>query len=96
MSIRFLDSISGCFSFAAIETDCDFRVVLQVSADHPENWLTEQLLRYQVNSAMTYDVKVVHWVCCTAGLYTLHPVDSSGNLTEEYWKLKTVNNYCNG
>ena len=78
-------------SNAAIKTDRDFWVVLQVSADHPTDWITTQQLRYQTNSALAYGAKVIHWACWTAGWYILHPVDSSGNLTEEYAKLQTVN-----
>lgn len=81
----------GIVSQAAIEEDRDFWIVLQVSADHPENWLTTQQLRYQAYSSMAFGTKVIHWACWTAGWYILHPVDGDGNLTEEYPRLQTVN-----
>ncbi len=81
----------GIVSSAARKTDRDFWIVLQVSSDIADKWISEQQLRYQAYSAMTFGAKVIHWACYTAGWYKLHVVDSEGNLTEQYEKLQTVN-----
>lgn len=71
----------------------DFWYIPQVSSDKPDVWVTTQQLRYEAFNAMTFGVKAINWACWTAGWWSAdnQVVDSKGNITEQYEKLKTVN-----
>lgn len=71
----------------------DFWYIPQVSSDKPDVWVTTQQLRYQAFNAMAFGVKAINWACWTAGWWSAdnQVVDSKGNITEQYEKLKTVN-----
>ena len=53
--------------------------------------MTENTLRYQVNTALAYGAEVITWACWTAGWWTENAIDTNGVKTATYGKLKTVN-----
>ena len=75
------------------ETDKEFWFIPQVSSSINDVWVTEQQLRYQVYTAMAFGVKAINWACWNAGWWHANNqvVDSQGNFTEQYEKLKTIN-----
>ncbi len=75
-------------------TGKDYWFVPQVSSSVNDIWVTTQQLRYQVYNSMAYGVKAINWACWTAGWWHAdnQVVDSAGNFTQQYEKLKTVNN----
>ncbi len=70
----------------------DYWFVPQVNSGYEEVYVSTQQLRYQVYNSMAFGVKALNWACWTAGWWYNNVVDGDGNFTEQYEKLKTVNN----
>lgn len=83
----------GCVADVARESGKEFWLVPQVVSDIEDEFLSEQQLRYQVNTALAFGVRAINWACYTRGWwhYGNQPIDSSGNKTVAYDRLKTVN-----
>lgn len=80
-----------CVANAARRTGRDMWIVLQVNSNKPEQWLSANMLRYQANTAMAFGTRVITWACYTAGWWYNQVLDSEGNKTEQYEKLRQVN-----
>jgi len=66
-------------------------IVLQVNSNRPEQWITENELRFQAYTAMAFGAENIIWACYTAGWWYNQVLDGAGEKTEQYDKLKTVN-----
>ncbi len=66
-------------------------IVLQVNSNKPEVWLSLNNLRYQSWTSMAFGAQNIIWACYTAGWWHNQVLDKSGNKTEQYDKLKKVN-----
>ncbi len=66
-------------------------IVLQVNSQNPNVWLTTNNLRFQAWTSMAFGVENIIWACYTAGWWHHQILDSEGNKTEQYDKMKTVN-----
>ena len=65
--------------------------VPQVNSLFPELWISENMLRFQAYSAMAYGTEVITWACWTGGWWTNQVLDTDGNKTEQYEKVKKIN-----
>lgn len=90
-------SVSGAYENLRIVSDACLRtgrslwIVLQVNSSRPEEWTSENRLRFQAYSAMAFGAESIIWACYTAGWWHNQVLDSQGNKTEQYEKLKKVN-----
>ena len=66
-------------------------VCTQVNSTKPENWTSENQLRFQAYASMAHGVEMIHWCCWSYGWWTNQVVDASGKRTQQYDKLKRVN-----
>jgi len=66
-------------------------IVLQVNSRNPEQFISENQLRFQAYSAMAYGAETILWACYTAGWFHNQVLDKQGEKTEQYGKLQTVN-----
>lgn len=66
-------------------------VVMQVNSSKPEEWITENQLRFQAFTALAYGADRITWACYCAGWWHNQVLDGDGNKTEQYEKLKQVN-----
>lgn len=66
-------------------------IVLQVNSHRPEEWMSENNLRFQAYTSMAFGAENIIWACYTAGWWHNQVVDDQGNQTEQYGKLKRVN-----
>ena len=66
-------------------------IVLQVNSHRPEEWMSENNLRFQAYTSMAFGVENIIWACYTAGWWHNQVLDDQGNQTEQYGKLKRVN-----
>lgn len=73
------------------EYNRDLWIVLQVNSREPEIRLREAQLFLQAYTAMAFGVRCISWACYTAGWWYNHVLDSSGEKTEQYDRLKRVN-----
>ena len=78
-------------SNACRATGRDMWIVLQVNSSRPEEWMSEDQLRFQAYSAMAFGAKNIIWACYTAGWWHNQVLDENGEKTEQYGKLKKVN-----
>lgn len=78
-------------SDACLKTGRSMWIVLQVNANRPEQWITENELRFQAYTAMAFGAENIIWACYTAGWWHNQVLDEAGRKTEQYGKLKTVN-----
>lgn len=65
--------------------------VLQVNSDDAEKYLTADQLRLEASLALAYGARTVSWACYSPGWWHNNVLDKSGEKTEQYEKLKTVN-----
>ena len=72
-------------------TGRDLWFIPQVNSIHPSLWLSENMLRYQAFTAMSFGAEVINWACYTAGWWTNQVLDAAGEKTEQYEKLRRVN-----
>lgn len=66
-------------------------IVLQVNSNRPEEWITENELRFQAFTAMAFGAEVITWACYTAGWWYNQVLDDKGEKTVQYERLKAVN-----
>lgn len=78
-------------SDACRKTGRSMWIVLQVNSSDPKKWISENQLRFQAYSAMAFGVENITWACYTAGWWSNQVLDSTGEKTQQYDKLKTVN-----
>lgn len=69
----------------------DMWMVLQVNSNQPEVFISEDRLRFQANCALAFGARSIIWACYCAGWWYNHVLDKQGNKTEQYDKLKRVN-----
>lgn len=79
-------------SEACRETNRDMWIVLQVNNTNKFQKITSTgQLRFQAYSALAYGAKGISWGCWTAGWWENNIVDTNGNITPQYDKLKQIN-----
>jgi len=78
-------------SDACQKTGRSMWIVLQVNSNKPEVCLSENNLRFQAYTAMAFGAENIIWGCYTAGWWHHQVLDSEGNKTEQYDKLKKIN-----
>ena len=66
-------------------------IVLQVNSHRPDEWMSENNLRFQAYTSMAFGAENIIWACYTAGWWHNQVLDDQGNQTEQYGKLKRVN-----
>ncbi len=76
---------------ACLRTGRSMWYVPQVNSLFPELWISENMLRFQAYSAMAYGAEVITWACWTGGWWTNQVLDTDGNKTEQYEKVKKIN-----
>jgi len=76
---------------ACLGTGRSMWIVLQVNSNKPEEWITENGLRFQAFTAMAFGTENITWGCYTAGWWHNQVLDAKGEKTEQYEKLKRVN-----
>ncbi len=69
----------------------DLWIVLQANSTDNSYWISTNKMRYQAFSSMAYGAKTIMWACYTEGWGYNNIIDSNGNKTQQYDKLKTVN-----
>ncbi|MBE6689189.1 MAG: hypothetical protein E7588_07955 [Ruminococcaceae bacterium] len=90
-------NISGCMENFRIVADAarrygkSFWFVPQVNSSRPEEWLSENRLRFQAFTSMAFGAETIIWACYTAGWWHNQVLDDKGEKTEQYAKLQTVN-----
>ncbi len=90
-------SVAGAYENLRIVADACLRtgrsmwIVLQVNSSRPEEWTSENRLRFQAFSAMAFGAENIIWACYTAGWWHNQVLDKEGNKTEQYDKMKAVN-----
>ena len=78
-------------SEACKNTGRDMWIVLQVNSHVPDRWISENQLRFQAGSALCFGAKLITWACWTKGWWHNQVLDSNGEKTRQYERLKTVN-----
>lgn len=78
-------------SKACRKYDRDMWMVLQVNSNQPDVFVSENQLRFQANCALAFGARTIIWACYCAGWWYNHVLDKQGNKTEQYDKLKRVN-----
>ncbi len=76
---------------ACRKTGRDFWYIPQVNSLFPEVFTSENRLRYQAYTALAYGATVINWACYTGGWWANNVLDTDGNKTEQYEKLKKIN-----
>ena len=76
---------------ACRRTGRDFWYIPQVNSLYPEVFTSENRLRYQAYTALCYGATVINWACYTGGWWSNNVLDTNGNKTEQYDKLKKIN-----
>ena len=66
-------------------------MVLQVNSHQPEVFISENQLRFQANCALAFGAQTIIWACYCAGWWHNHVLNRQGNKTEQYDKLRRVN-----
>ena len=65
--------------------------VLQVNSREADVFISEDGLRFQAYTALAFGASVVTWACYCAGWWHNQVLDSAGEKTEQYEKLRRVN-----
>ncbi len=76
---------------ACRKTGRDFWYIPQVNGLHETDFTSEDMLRYQAYIALCYGATVINWACYTGGWWCNNVLDKEGNKTEQYDKLKHIN-----
>ncbi len=90
-------SVAGAYenlrivSGACLKSGRSMWIVLQVNSSREAEWITENQLRFQAYSALTFGAENIIWGCYTAGWWYNQVLDEQGEKTEQYDKLKKVN-----
>lgn len=66
-------------------------IVLQVNSFEPDVFTSENQLRFQAYMSLAFGAECILWACYTAGWWHNQVLDENGNKTEQYEKLKRVN-----
>ena len=66
-------------------------MVLQVNSSQPDVWISEKQLRFQANCALAFGARTIIWACYCAGWWYNHVLDKTGAKTQQYEKLRRVN-----
>jgi len=66
-------------------------IVLQVNSHTEDVWTSENRLRLQAYSALAFGTESIFWACYTAGWWHNQVLDEHGNKTQQYDKLRRVN-----
>ena len=66
-------------------------IVLQVNSLDPNVWMSENNLRFQAYTSMAFGAENIIWGCYTAGWWHNEVLDTNGNKTQQYDKLKKIN-----
>ncbi len=78
-------------SDACSRTGREMWIVLQVNSHVPETWTSLNRLRLQAYSALAFGARRIHWACYTAGWWHNQVLDEKGDKTQQYDKLKQMN-----
>lgn len=90
-------NLGGCLenfrvvSEAARKHGMRFMYIPQVNSNRKEEWTSENRLRFQAFSAMSFGAEDITWGCYTAGWWHNNVLDENGEKTPQYEKLKLVN-----
>ena len=90
-------SVAGAYenlrivSEACRRTGRSMWIVLQVNSHDPNKFISENQLRFQAYSALSFGVESIIWACYTAGWWYNQVLDANGEKTQQYDKLKRVN-----
>lgn len=76
---------------ACRDNDKDFWIVVQANSNNPETFTPVEQLRMQANTALAFGSSVINWACWNPGWFYNNIVDSNGVRTEQYEKVKLVN-----
>ena len=87
---RMLDNFR-IVSEGCLRTGRRFWYIPQVNSVREEEFTSLNRLRYQGYAGLCYGASVINWACYTAGWWKNNVLDESGNRTEQYEKLRTVN-----
>lgn len=86
-------------SQACYENDKDFWVVMQLNSRDNQSYapvqLSQEQLQIQAFNALAFGAKAINWACWQPGWWTFNVYDSAGNRTEQYEKVKAVNEILN-
>lgn len=74
----------------------DMWMVLQVNSNQPDVFISEKQLQFQANCALAFGARTIIWACYCAGWWHNHVLDKQGNKTQQYDKLKRVNEGLHG
>lgn len=90
-------NISGCMENFRVVADAarrsgrSFRFIPQLNSNVPEEWQSENRMRFQAFSALAFGAEVIIWACYTKGWWHNQVLDGEGNKTAQYEKMKIVN-----
>ena len=76
---------------ACRETGRDFWYIPQCNGRHETDFTSVNQMRFQAYCALCYGAAAVNWACWTAGWWCNFVLDSEGNKTEQYDKIRDVN-----
>lgn len=86
----------GIVADACRRTGRSLWIVLQVNSSRENEWMSENMLRAQAYSSMAYGAENIIWACYTAGWWHNQVLDGNGNKTQQYDKLKAINEELHG
>ncbi len=76
---------------ACRRTGRDFWYVPQVNGLKETDFTSLNMLRFQAYTALCYGASALFWACYTGGWWHNNVLDTKGNKTEQYDKLKVMN-----
>ena len=76
---------------ACRRTGKDFWYIPMVNGRYENDFTSLNMLRYQAYIALCYGATVINWACYTGGWWFNNVLDTEGNKTEQYEKLKAMN-----
>ncbi len=69
----------------------DFWYIPMCNGRYENDFTSENMLRYQAYISLCYGATVINWACYTGGWWFNNILDTNGNKTEQYDKLKNIN-----
>jgi hypothetical protein len=69
----------------------DFWYIPMANGRYENDFTSLNRMRYQAYTALSYGATVINWACYTAGWWFNQILDTEGNKTEQYEKLKAMN-----
>lgn len=88
---------SGVDFFVAVENACrntgrKHWLVVQINTTSPDEYsVSLNKMRFQAFTGMAFGAERILWACYTAGWWTQNILDTKGNKTAQYDKMKQVN-----